>query len=80
MNVGLRSDIVDPVERLAAVHEESTSAKAFAEALGPRFAVDLTDVLPGNVLSLAMRTASATGLSEASVMFNTIITNVPISI
>jgi diacylglycerol O-acyltransferase len=29
------------------------------------------------VLSLAIRTASATGLSEASVIFNTIVTNVP---
>lgn len=77
MNVGLRTDIPDPVERLAAVHEESRSAKAYAEALGPRFAVDLADVLPGNVLSLAMRTASATGLSESSTMFNTIVTNVP---
>ena len=77
MNVGLRSDIEDPAERLAAIHEESLSAKAYAEALGPRFAVDLTDVLPGNVLSLAVRTAAATGLSEASVMFNTIVTNVP---
>jgi len=53
------------------------SAKAYAEALGPRFAVDLTDVMPGNVLSLAIRTASATGLAEASVVFNTIVTNVP---
>jgi len=77
MNVGLRSDIEDPAERLAAIHEESSSAKAYAEALGPRFAVDLTDVLPGNVLSLAVRTAAATGLSEASVMFNTVVTNVP---
>ena len=77
MNVGLRTDIADPAERLAAVHEESQSAKAYAEALGPRFAVDLTDVLPGNVLSLAVRTAAATGLSEASVMFNTVVTNVP---
>ena len=77
MNIGLRSDIEDPAERLAAIHEESLSAKAYAEALGPRFAVDLTDVLPGNVLSLAVRTAAATGLSEASVMFNTVVTNVP---
>lgn len=77
MNVGLRSDLEDPAERLAAIHQESLSAKAYAEALGPRFAVDLTDVLPGNVLSLAIRTAAATGLSEASVMFNTIVTNVP---
>ena len=77
MMVGLRTDIADACERLAAVHEETQSAKAYAEALGPRFAVDLTDVMPGNVLSLAIRTASATGLAEASVMFNTIITNVP---
>jgi len=77
MNVALRTDIADPCERLAAVHEEARSAKAYAEALGPRFAVDLTDVMPGNVLSLAIRTASATGLAEASVVFNPIVTNVP---
>ena len=77
MNVGLRTDIDDPVARLAEVHEEALSAKAYAEALGPRFAVDLTDVMPGNVLSLAIRTASATGLAEAGVVFNTIVTNVP---
>ena len=77
MTVGLRTDIADPAERLAAVHAEALSAKAYAEALGPRFAVDLADVMPGNVLSLAIRTASATGLAEASVMFNTVVTNVP---
>ena len=77
MNVALRTDITDPCARLAAVHDEALSAKAYAEALGPRFAVDLTDVMPGNVLSLAIRTASATGLAEASVVFNTIVTNVP---
>lgn len=77
MNVSMRTEIEDPAQQLAAIHEESQNAKTYAEALGPRFAVDLTDVLPGNVLSLAVRTASATGLSEASVMFNTIVTNVP---
>jgi diacylglycerol O-acyltransferase len=77
MNVSLRTEIEDPLQRLAAVHEESLSAKAYAEALGPRFAVELTDVMPGNVLSLAIRTASATGLAEASTVFNTIVTNVP---
>ena len=77
MNVSLRTDIEDPLERLAAVHTEALSAKAYAQALGPRFAVDLSDVMPGNVLSLAIRTAAATGLAEASTVFNTIITNVP---
>lgn len=77
MNVALRSDIADPEKRLAAVHDEALSAKAYAEALGPRIMVDLTDVMPGNVLSLAVRASSATGLSEASVIHNTIVTNVP---
>ena len=77
MNVALRSELADPLERMKAVHKETQAAKAYAEALGPRFTVDLTDVMPGNVLSLAIRTASATGLSEASVIFNTIVTNVP---
>jgi hypothetical protein len=77
MNVGLRTDIEDPAQRLAEVHKESLSAKAFAEALGPRVMVDLTDVMPGNVLSLAMRAATATGLAEANTTLNTIVTNVP---
>ncbi|MFQ3201526.1 MAG: diacylglycerol O-acyltransferase, partial [Zhongshania sp.] len=51
--------------------------KAYAEALGPRMAVDVTNVLPGGMLSLALRAASATGLTEAAVIFNTVVTNVP---
>ncbi|MCB1844016.1 MAG: wax ester/triacylglycerol synthase family O-acyltransferase, partial [Halioglobus sp.] len=77
MTVALCSDIADPLKRMTAVHEEAQNAKAYAQALGPRFAVDLADVMPGNVLSLAIRTAAATGLAEASTMFNTIVTNVP---
>ena len=53
------------------------SSKAYADALGPRMAVDVTNVLPGGMLSLAMRAASATGLTEAAVIFNTVVTNVP---
>ncbi|MFT5483283.1 MAG: diacylglycerol O-acyltransferase [Halieaceae bacterium] len=77
MNVSLRSEIEDPVERLAAIHQESISAKSYAQALGPRIAMDITNMVPGNVLSVAMRAASATGLAEAGVVFNTIVTNVP---
>jgi len=40
-------------------------------------AVDVTNVLPGGMLSLALRAASATGLTEAAVIFNTVVTNVP---
>lgn len=77
MNVALRSDIEDPKERLEAIHDESVSAKAYAEALGPRIVMDITDVVPGNVLSVALRAASSTGLVEANVMQNTVVTNVP---
>ncbi|MEM1112361.1 MAG: wax ester/triacylglycerol synthase family O-acyltransferase [Pseudomonadota bacterium] len=77
MNVGLRTDIADPLDRLAAIHEESVSAKAYAEALGPRIVLDLTDVMPGNVISLAIRAASSTGLTEANPTMNTVVSNVP---
>ncbi|CAA0082107.1 Putative diacyglycerol O-acyltransferase [Zhongshania aliphaticivorans] len=77
MTVSLHSDINDPKERLKAIHDASMSSKAYADALGPRMAVDVTNVLPGGMLSLALRAASATGLTEAAVIFNTIVTNVP---
>ena len=77
MNVALRTDIEDPLERLNAVHKESQSAKAYAQALGPRIMMDVTDVVPGGVIALAIRAASATGLSESTVTQNTVVTNVP---
>lgn len=77
MNVSLRTDIADPIARLAEIHTEAQEAKAYAQALGPRMMLDLTDVIPGNVLSVAMRAASATNLDQASVVHNTIVTNVP---
>ena len=39
--------------------------------------MDITNLVPGGVLSVALRAAAATGLSEASVMWNTFVTNVP---
>ena len=77
MNVSLCSDIADPQRRLQAIQQKTTQAKAYAQALGPRIALDITDLIPGSVLTVAVRTAAATGLAESSVMFNTIITNVP---
>ena len=77
MGVSLCTHIEDPLERLRAVHEHSLQAKAYAAALGPRLALELTDLVPGNVLALGLRLAAATGLTESSVTFNTIVTNVP---
>ena len=77
MNVALCSDIEQPLQRLEAIHQESTKAKAYAQALGPRLMMEVTDLVPGGVLAVALRTAAATGLSEAAVVQNTFITNVP---
>lgn len=77
MNVAIRTDIVDSLERLEAIHRESISAKAYAQALGPRIMMDVTDVVPGGVVALAIRAAAATGLTEATVTQNTVVTNVP---
>ena len=77
MNVGLRTDIEDPLERLATIHEDAIAAKRYTAALGHRLMVDVSDVMPGNVMALALRAASATGLTEANTIQNTIVTNVP---
>jgi diacylglycerol O-acyltransferase len=77
MNVSLHTEIEDPAERLATIHDAAVGSKAYAEALGPRIAMDITDMIPGNVLSVALRASTATGLTEAAVVHNTIVTNVP---
>jgi WS/DGAT/MGAT family acyltransferase len=77
MNVALCSDVEDPFRRLQAISQKTNEAKAYAQALGPRIALDITDLIPGSVLAVALRTAAATGLAESSVMLNTIVTNVP---
>ena len=77
MNVALRTDIADPAKRLAAIHKKSVEAKAYAQALGPRISLDITNLIPGSVLAVALRAAAVTGLTESSVMTNTVVTNVP---
>ncbi|WP_372782645.1 wax ester/triacylglycerol synthase family O-acyltransferase [Litorivivens sp.] len=77
MTVSLCSDILDPKARLEAISAESKQSKSYAEAMGPRIAMDVTDVLPGGMMALAMRAAVSTGLTERAVIFNTIVTNVP---
>ncbi|MBD2858043.1 wax ester/triacylglycerol synthase family O-acyltransferase [Spongiibacter sp. KMU-158] len=77
MTVSLHSAIQDPKDRLEAIHQASMESKSFANALGPRVTMKVTDVLPGGMLSLALRAATSTGLAESAVIFNTIVTNVP---
>ncbi len=77
MNVALRTDIADPLERLRSVHEEALASKAYAEALGPRIGMDVAEAVPGGIVSLVMRMMVGAGLAESNLMQNTIVTNVP---
>lgn len=77
MTVSLCTDIDDPKARLETIASESKQSKSYAEALGPRIAMDVTDVMPGGMMALAMRAAVGTGLTERAVIFNTVVTNVP---
>ncbi|MEP5763215.1 MAG: wax ester/triacylglycerol synthase family O-acyltransferase [Halieaceae bacterium] len=77
MNVALRSDIADPMQRLQAVHEQANRSKAYAEAMGPRIGLDIADTVPGGIISSVMRLSVAAGMTEKNVMQHTIVTNVP---
>lgn len=78
MSLAIHSEIEDPLERLHKVHQESLSSKAYTEAIGARTSLDLAQIIPPQIASLAfMRGGTqlmfATG---ASAPVNTVITNV----
>jgi len=78
MSMAIHSEIEDPLERLQRVHEESLSSKAYTDAIGARTSMDLAQVIPPQLASLAMlRTGTqlmfATGTAAP---VNTVITNV----
>ena len=75
MSVALRTDIVHPLERLAAVHETSQSAKELTNAVGARLLTDYTQFMPSVTMAMASRLYSR--LSDRIVPFNCVVTNVP---
>ena len=64
MHVALCSDIADPLERLARVHEESESSKAYTRAMGSGLFMELTASIPLAVQTLLVRVGTALGVSE----------------
>ena len=78
MSLAIHSEIADPLERLQRVHQEARSAKGYTTAIGARTPLDLAQLIPPQIASLAMLRAG-TGLmfsSGASAPVNTVITNV----
>jgi hypothetical protein len=59
----LHTELADPVERVRAIHAESTSARRIRAALGPELFEERADVLPPVVHSLASATVGVTGLA-----------------
>lgn len=78
MAVQLRSDIEDPAERLAAVHQNSLQSKELANAIGAKSMTDYTQFIPSTLTAQAARLASRWGLlNQMKPMYNCVITNVP---
>lgn len=78
MSIALRTDIVDPLERLDALHREAGQSKAYHNAMGARMMTDISNSLPSHITALGFRAASAAGLlAGTKPIFNTITTNVP---
>ncbi|MEM8981641.1 MAG: wax ester/triacylglycerol synthase family O-acyltransferase [Pseudomonadota bacterium] len=78
MSLPIRTDIADPLERLAAVSDESRAAKQFNDAAGRNLAPDLAELIPVPAGQMAARLYSSAKLAERlPPMFNTVITNVP---
>jgi hypothetical protein len=78
MAVGLGTDVVDPLERLEAVHDTARSSKKSSSAAGSSTLLDVANVIPSAVGELAARAYRALGLSSLHpVFFSCVVTNVP---
>lgn len=74
--VSLRTDIVDPMERLAAIAQETRAKKAMQGGVVMSVLLDVVHNLPGALVGTAMR-AFPLVLANAKVLCNTMVTNVP---
>lgn len=73
----LRTDIADPLERLAAIHTSTQSAKAMQAALGDDIVIDALAVLPPAAISAGLGLYRGFGLAATHPpIFNAIISNV----
>lgn len=78
MFASLATDIDDPVERLATIHESTTSAKAMREAMSAHQIMGITEIMAPAWIGLAARMYTRRGLAKiAPPSVNVAISNVP---
>jgi diacylglycerol O-acyltransferase / wax synthase len=75
MTASTGSNIADPLERLSAVHEVTQASKEAREGVNADALRDVSEVLPGALLGLAIRATAL--LPRAPVFANTLVTNTP---
>ena len=78
MTVAVRSDVANPMQRLAAVHEGTSEAKELTNAIGAKAMTDYSQFIPSMLTAQAARLSSRWGLTNRmKPQFNCVITNVP---
>jgi WS/DGAT/MGAT family acyltransferase len=72
------SDVEDPVERLAVVHESTVASKALTEATGAAELAQFSELMPGGLAQLAARTSAQFHMATRTrPVVNTVVSNVP---
>jgi diacylglycerol O-acyltransferase / wax synthase len=76
--VPIGTHIADPLERLRAVHHETSEQKLMMEAINAPNLVALSTFLPGGLSGTSQRLAAESGFaSPRQRVFNTVVTNIP---